>query len=83
LFPQDAFLFHASILEKLVWAKPNATTEEIEMALIQAGAFEFLYSNCKRLNTLVGDRGTSLSGGERQRIALAKRLIRNLSYNLR
>jgi ABC-type multidrug transport system fused ATPase/permease subunit len=74
--PQDAFLFHTSILENLTWAKPNATTEEIEIALKQAGAFEFIQQLPKGLDTLVGDRGTNLSGGERQRIALARALIR-------
>ena len=74
--PQDAFLFHTSILENLTWAKPNSTTKEIEIALKQAGALEFVQQLPSGLNTLVGDRGTNLSGGERQRIALARALIR-------
>lgn len=74
--PQDAFLFHASIQENLTWAKPTATNQEIEGALKQAGAYEFVEQLPNGLNTLVGDRGTSLSGGERQRIALARALIR-------
>jgi len=49
LVTQDAFLFHASILEKLWFGAKGQMlqTEEIEMALKQAGAFE-LYSNAKR-----------------------------------
>lgn len=74
--PQDAFLFHASIVENLTWAKLDATKEEIEIALKQAGALEFVQQLPSGLNTLVGDRGTNLSGGERQRIALTRALIR-------
>jgi len=74
--PQDAFLFHATILENLIWAKPDATSKEINNALKQASALEFVQQLPKGLNTLVGDRGTNLSGGERQRIALARALIK-------
>jgi ATP-binding cassette subfamily C protein len=73
---QDAFLFHQSILENLLWVKPKASPEEIELALNQAGAFEFVQKLPKGLDTIVGSRGTNLSGGERQRIALARALLR-------
>lgn len=74
--PQDSFLFHVSILENLLWAKPDATQEDINRALKQSGAYEFITKLPEGLKTIVGDRGTKLSGGERQRIALARGLIR-------
>jgi ATP-binding cassette subfamily C protein len=75
LVPQDAFLFHESIHDNLLWAKPNASVEDINLALKQAGAFDFIQNLPHGLKTIVGDSGTKLSGGERQRIALARALI--------
>lgn len=74
--PQDAFLFHQSILKNLLWVKPEASPEEIELALTQAGAYEFVQKLPNGLDTIVGNRGTNLSGGERQRIALARALLK-------
>jgi len=75
LVPQDAFLFHESIRDNLLWAKPDASANDIIFALKQAGAFDFIQHLPNGLNTIVGDSGTKLSGGERQRIALARALI--------
>jgi len=74
--PQDAFLFNRSILENVRWSNPDAEDYEIEMALKQAGAFEFIQQLPEGLKTMAGDRGMRLSGGERQRIALARALLR-------
>ena len=74
--PQEAFLFHASIKENLLWAKPEATNDDIHLALQQAGASDLINQLPNGIETMVGDRGSQLSGGERQRIALARGLIR-------
>lgn len=74
--PQDAFLFHQSILKNLLWAKQEANSEEIESALTRAGAYDFIQKLPSGLDTIVGSRGTNLSGGERQRIALARALLK-------
>ncbi len=74
--PQDAFLFHKSIKENLLWADPLAEETAIWNALEQAGAMDFIKRFPEGLHTIVGDRGMQISGGERQRIALARALLR-------
>ena len=74
--PQEAFLFNASIRDNLLYAKPNATMEDIRSALEMASASAFVDTLPHGVDTVIGDRGIRLSGGERQRIALARALIR-------
>ena len=74
--PQDTFLFHDTLRTNLLWAKPEATKEEMNRALELAAAEEFVSGLPARLDTILGDRGVLVSGGERQRIALARALLR-------
>lgn len=76
---QDAFLFHASILDNLLWAHEKASQEEIWEALSLAAAADLVAGLPQGLNTVIGDRGVRLSGGERQRIVLARALLRKPS----
>jgi ATP-binding cassette, subfamily C, bacterial len=71
---QDPFLFHASIRDNLLWAKPQADQAEIDRALRAASA-SFVHQLPEGLDTIVGDGGIRLSGGERQRIVLARALL--------
>lgn len=73
--PQECFLFNATIRQNLLWAKPNATDNELKVALCSA-AGEFVFDLPDSLETVVGDQGIRLSGGERQRLALARALLR-------
>ena len=73
---QDPFLFHDTIRANLRWARHDATDAEIERALTEAGAAEFVARLPHGLDTVVGDRGGRLSGGERQRLAIARALLR-------
>ncbi|MDR2374232.1 MAG: ABC transporter ATP-binding protein/permease [Bifidobacteriaceae bacterium] len=72
---QDAHLFHASLRENLVFARPGAGTAELWDALERAQA-GFARDLPQGLETVVGDRGYRLSGGERQRIAIARLLLK-------
>jgi len=72
---QETVLFHQSVRENLLWAKPGATDDELREALLQASA-GFVYELPGGLETVVGDRGVLLSSGERQRISLARALLR-------
>ena len=76
LVPQDPFLFHDTLRANLLWARPDATDEELWEALATAAATDFVGGLAEGLDTVVGDRGTRLSGGERQRVALARALLR-------
>jgi ATP-binding cassette subfamily C protein len=73
---QDTVLFHDSIRNNLLWARPDATEAELREALRLAAA-GFVFDSESGLNSMVGDRGILLSSGQRQRIALARALLRN------
>lgn len=75
--PQEATLFHDTILANLRWADPQATTARVWNALRAAAAEDFVRALPQALDTVVGDRGVRLSGGERQRLALARALLRD------
>jgi ATP-binding cassette, subfamily C, bacterial len=73
---QDSFLFHDTIRANLLWARPDATEDDLREALRLAAAEIFVRRLAAGLDTVVGDRGILLSGGERQRLALARALLR-------
>ena len=72
---QETVLFHQSVRENLLWAKPDASEDELREALEMASA-GFVYELPGGLETVAGDRGVLLSSGERQRISLARALLR-------
>jgi ABC-type multidrug transport system fused ATPase/permease subunit len=74
--PQDPILFNTSIRENLLWAKPDATQEEIVEACNRANATEFIDALPEGYETMIGDRGVRLSGGQCQRLALARAILR-------
>jgi ATP-binding cassette subfamily B protein len=73
---QEAHLFHDTVRANLLYAKPEATTEELIQALRDAQVWDLVSSLPDGLDTVVGDRGHRLSGGEKQRIALARLLLK-------
>jgi ABC-type multidrug transport system fused ATPase/permease subunit len=77
LVPQDVFLFGGSIKENISYGKPTSTENEILEAASKANALEFIDRFPKKLDTIVGERGTQLSGGQRQRIAIARAVLKN------
>jgi len=73
---QDAHLFHDSIRANLVYARPEATEEELWAALEGARIAALVRSLPEGLDTVVGDRGYRMSGGEKQRLAIARVLLK-------
>ena len=73
---QDAHLFHDTIRANLLYAKPDATPEQLVEALRAAQIMPLVDSLPAGLDTMVGDRGYRLSGGEKQRIAIARLLLK-------
>ncbi len=74
---QETYLFHASIRENLLFAKPDATDADLEAAAGAAAILERVRELPEGFDTIVGERGYKLSGGEKQRIAIARVLLKN------
>jgi ATP-binding cassette subfamily B protein len=74
---QDSHLFHDTIRANLLFAKPDATDDEIERALVSAQIADMIAALPLGLETVVGERGYRLSGGEKQRVALARLLLKS------
>lgn len=74
---QSPKLFKMSLRENLLLGNPEASGEEIEKALVRAGAKEIVDNLEKGLDTVYGTRGTYFSGGEAQRLALARAFLKN------
>jgi ATP-binding cassette subfamily B protein len=73
----DPFLFSASVAENIAYARPDASSVEIEEAAKRAQAHDFVLSLPDGYDTQIGERGLSLSGGQRQRLAIARALLAN------
>jgi len=74
---QDTFLFHATIRENLLYAKPAATEAEMIAAAKAAYIHDFIESLPEGYDTVVGERGHRLSGGEKQRVAIARVILKD------
>ena len=74
---QETYLFNGTIRENLLYAKPDATENELINACKQANIYDFIQSQDTGLDTVVGNRGLKLSGGEKQRISIARVLLKD------
>lgn len=74
---QDTYLFNSTIRENLLYARPDATEEELWTAARKANIHDFIVSLPKGYETLVGNRGLKLSGGEKQRISIARAILKD------
>ncbi|MBO7333351.1 MAG: ABC transporter ATP-binding protein [Lachnospiraceae bacterium] len=74
---QETYLFNGSIRDNLLYAKPDATEEEMIDACIKANIYDFIKKQETGLDTMVGNRGLKLSGGEKQRISIARVLLKD------
>ncbi|XP_066210393.1 ATP-dependent translocase ABCB1 [Saccopteryx leptura] len=74
---QEPVLFATTIAENIRYGRENVTMDEIEKAVREANAYDFIMKLPNKFDTLVGERGAQLSGGQKQRIAIARALVRN------
>ena len=72
---QDDFLYEGTIRENILFPRPNATEDELLLAVEGAYVNEFTDRFDDGLDTLIGERGVKLSGGQRQRISIARALL--------
>ncbi len=77
---QKSELFKMSLRENLLLGNPNAGNEEIEQALVRAGAKEIVDNLEKGLDTVYGTKGTYFSGGEAQRLSVARAFLKNADF---
>ena len=74
---QDVYLFSGTVLENILYGRPEATREEAIEAAKKAGAHEFISGLKDGYDTYVGERGVKLSGGQKQRISIARVFLKN------
>jgi ATP-binding cassette subfamily B protein len=74
---QETYLFHASVRDNLLYAKPEATQTELEVAARAAAIHDRILELPEGYDTIVGERGYKLSGGEKQRVAIARVLLKD------
>lgn len=74
---QETYLFHDTIRTNLLYAKPDATQDEIEAATKAANIHDYIMGLEEGYDSIVGERGYRLSGGEKQRIAIARVILKN------
>ena len=77
MIPQDAALFHRTLMENIRYGRLDATDDEVIEASKHAHCHEFIDRLPEGYGSLVGERGTKLSGGQRQRIAIARAFLKN------
>ena len=74
---QETYLFNASIRENLLYAKSDATEEELIQACKEANIHDFISKLPEGYDTQVGNRGIKLSGGEKQRLSIARVFLKD------
>ena len=76
IVPQESVLFNDTLKNNLLYAKPDASDEELQRVISMA-QLDHLLSHAKDgWHTRVGERGLKLSGGEKQRVAIARMLLK-------
>ena len=74
---QETYLFHSSVRDNLLYAKRDATQEELEAAARSALIHDRIVELDEGYDTMVGERGYRLSGGEKQRVAIARVFLKD------
>jgi len=77
LVAQDTYLFNDTLEANVRLARPDASSEQVGVALNRAALAGFVAGLPEGLATRVGERGVQLSGGQRQRIAIARAFLKD------
>ena len=80
LVEQDTYLFHQSIRDNLLIAKPHAIQSELDAACRAASVYDFIMGLPEGYDAEVGELGDTLSGGERQRLGLARAFLHDAPF---
>ncbi len=74
---QETYLFNGTIRDNLLYAKDDATEEELVAACKSASIHDFIIAQPDGYDTIVGNRGLKLSGGEKQRLSIARVILKD------
>ncbi len=74
---QEAYLFNGSIRDNLLYARPDATEDQLIAACREANIYSLVETLPQGFDTLVGNRGIKLSGGEKQRFSIARVILKD------
>lgn len=74
---QETFLFAGTVMENILYGRPDATADEAVEAAKKANAHEFIMELPEGYDTDIGQRGVRLSGGQQQRISIARVFLKN------
>ncbi|MBT5192975.1 MAG: ABC transporter ATP-binding protein, partial [Rhodospirillaceae bacterium] len=77
LVAQDTYLFNDTLGANIRIARPEASEDELALAIQRAALDEFIAGLPEGLETPVGERGMRLSGGQRQRVAIARAFLKD------
>ena len=72
---QDSYLFHDTMEKNLLYARPEASRDEMIEAAKAAFIHDRIMEMSEGYDTVVGERGFRLSGGERQRLSIARGIL--------
>lgn len=76
IVPQKAVLFKGTIRDNMKWGNPDATDEQIMVAVSAAQAADVIKSKDNGLDEMIEQDGRNLSGGQKQRLTIARALLR-------
>jgi len=76
LVNQDTTLFDDTIKNNIVYAKLDASDDEILEAAKLSFCDEFINKLPNKFDTIIGENGIRLSGGEKQRLSIARAMLK-------
>lgn len=74
---QESFLFHETLRNNMLYARPGATDDDVVAACRAANIHDLIASLPEGYDTVVGERGFRLSGGEKQRVSIARAILKD------
>ncbi|WP_245576691.1 ABC transporter ATP-binding protein [[Mycoplasma] imitans] len=75
IVPQKSILYSGTIKDNILMGR-DYSDEEVQKAIAQAQAAEFINKLANKLDSVVEQNGSNFSGGQRQRICIARAMIR-------
>ena len=75
--PQENMIFSDTLRNNILFAKENASDEELNLAIEIADFKKDIVDFPEGLETITGEKGVSLSGGQKQRLSIARAVLKN------